>query len=636
VTSSTGRGRTAPRWLARTGPLLVLCAALVIAPFVLPGYLEDLLTRALAFGILAMSLDLLLGYTGLFSLGHAAFLGVGGYAAGMLMLRYQVGSLWAGVAAAIVVAAIVGAGFGVLALRVRGVYFLLVTFALGQLVVAAARHWAYLSPVGGGTVGIIGISLPSLGFSSTPSLTSSAFYFVAAAAAVISLIALRHFLATPLGFAAQGVRESEHRMRALGFNTWIVKYIVYVVGAAFAGLAGALLAYTDGIAVPETFDVETSTLVLLMVLIGGAGTLYGPLIGAVILVFGEYYASTATTERWPLILGGLFVATVMFARRGVVVTLFDLVRGWLAPALGRRGGGAGPAPGRPEGGSGDGRVPAAPGAAHAVTRPDADAELASPARTGGEAALAVEGLSKSFGGVGAVRDVSLTVAKGERLAVIGTNGAGKSTLFKLIAGDLAPTHGRVRLFGADITKAPVHRRAQLGIGRSFQLTSLLPQLTVWVNAWLAVQGVQSWRLQGARRASRHRDAGERVEALLAEWGLWELRDVVVAELGYGDQRRLEIVVALASHPRLLLMDEPTAGQTMEESLALVRHLRALPRDVTVVVIAHDMDLVFSVADRIVAMHEGRVIADGTGEDIQNDSAVQEIYMGVALAGEDAR
>jgi ABC-type branched-subunit amino acid transport system ATPase component/ABC-type branched-subunit amino acid transport system permease subunit len=651
VTSATGGGRGAPRWLARAGPLLLLCAALAVAPIVLPGYLEDLLTRALAFGILAMSLDLLLGYTGLFSLGHAAFLGVGGYAAGMLMLRYQVGSLWAGVAAAIVVAAIVGAGFGVLALRVRGVYFLLVTFALGQLVVAAARHWAYLSPVGGGTVGIIGISLPSLGFSSTPSLTSSAFYFVAAAAAVISLMALRHLLATPLGYAAQGVRESEHRMRALGFNTWIVKYIVYVVGAAFAGLAGALLAYTDGIAVPDTFDVETSTLVLLMVLIGGAGTLYGPLIGAVILVFGEYYASTATTERWPLILGGLFVATVMFARRGVVVTLFDLVRGRLAPALGRRGGGAGPAPARSEGGSGDGRVPAAPGAAHAVTppdadaepgaadavtRPDADAELASSPQAGGEAALAVEGLSKYFGGVGAVRDVSLTVAKGERLAVIGTNGAGKSTLFKLIAGDLAPTHGRVRLFGADITKAPVHRRAQLGIGRSFQLTSLLPQLTVWVNAWLAVQGVQPWRLQGARRASRHRDAEERVEALLAEWGLWELRDVVVAELGYGDQRRLEIVVALASRPRLLLMDEPTAGQTMEESLALVRHLRALPRDVTVVVIAHDMDLVFSVADRIVAMHEGRVIADGTGEDIQNDSAVQEIYMGVALAGEDAR
>jgi branched-chain amino acid transport system permease protein len=629
-------------WLARAGPLLLLCAALLIAPALLPEYLEDLLTRALAFGILAMSLDLLLGYTGLFSLGHAAFLGVGSYAAGMLMLRYQVGSLWAGVAAAIVVAAIVGAGFGVLALRVRGVYFLLVTFALGQLVVAAARHWAYLSPVGGGTVGIIGISLPSLGFSSTPSVTPSTFYFVAAAAAVVSLMALRHFLTTPLGYAAQGVREGEHRMRALGFNTWKVKYVVYVVGAAFAGLAGALLVYTDGIASPETFDVETSTLVLLMVLIGGAGTLYGPLIGAVILVFGEYYASTATTERWPLILGGLFVATVMFARRGVVVTIFDLVRRWMAPALGRRRGDPGRAPAGQEGGSGDGHVPSATGAARAAITPDPDADaeagadLAPPPRTRGEAALAVEGLSKYFGGVGAVRDVSLTVAEGERLAVIGTNGAGKSTLFKLIAGDLAPTHGRVRLFGSDITKAPVHRRAQLGIGRSFQLTSLLPQLTVWINAWLAVQGVQPWRLQGTRRASRHRDAGERVEALLSEWGLWELRDVVVANLGYGDQRRLEIVVALASNPRLLLMDEPTAGQTMEESLALVRHLRALPRDVTVVVIAHDMDLVFSVADRIVAMHEGRVIADGTGEEIQNDSAVQEIYMGVALAGEDAR
>jgi branched-chain amino acid transport system ATP-binding protein len=336
-------------------------------------------------------------------------------------------------------------------------------------------------------------------------------------------------------------------------------------------------------------------------------------LGAILLVFGEYYASSSAAERWPLILGALFVVTIMFARHGLAVAVVDR---WRRHGAGRRAA-------RPET-AGDSRAAEPASAAAAAPAP----------WTGGGVALEVADLAKHFGGVRAVQDVSLTVAEGERLAVIGTNGAGKSTLFRLIAGDLHPTHGRVALFGDDITGVPVHRRARLGIGRSFQLTSLFPHMTVWTNGWLAVQGVQPWRMQAVRRATSHGDAGNRLEGLLSEWGLWDLRDVPVAELGYGDQRRLEIVVALASEPRLLLMDEPTAGQTMEESQALARHLRALPRDVTVVVIAHDMDLVFSVADRIVVMHEGRIVASGTGEEIQNDPAVQESYMGVALAAED--
>jgi ABC-type branched-subunit amino acid transport system ATPase component/ABC-type branched-subunit amino acid transport system permease subunit len=618
VSAAVADRRGAPGWAKRVALLVACCAALAVLPAVLPDYLQDVMTKALIMGIFAMSLDLLLGYTGLFSLGHAAFLGMGGYAAGMLMIRYEVLNLWAGLVAGVVVAAIAALLFGLLALRVRGAYFLLVTFALGQLAVAAARDWAYLSPVGSGTEGLIGIGLPSFGSSLDSSLTTSDFYLVTAVALVLSFLALRHLLTTPLGYALQGVRESEPRMRALGYNTWTVKYVVYVVGAAFAGLAGALLAYSDGIAVPDTFGVNTSTLVLLMVLIGGAGTLYGPVLGAILLVFGEYYASSSAAERWPLILGALFVVTVMFARHGLAVAVVQRWRRHVARDGGRRP-----------------RV--AERDEHSGAEVDSLGPVAAPVRAAGapwtstEVALEVDGLAKHFGGVRAVQDVSLAVGKGERLAVIGTNGAGKSTLFKLIAGDLAPTHGRVALFGSDITGTPVHRRARLGIGRSFQLTSLFPHMTVWTNGWLAVQGVQPWRMQATRRATSHSDAGSRLEGLLSDWGLWELRDVPVAELGYGDQRRLEIVVALASDPRVLLMDEPTAGQTMEESQALARHLRALPRDVTVVVIAHDMDLVFSVADRIVVMHEGRIVASGTGEEIQNDAAVQESYMGVALA-----
>jgi ABC-type branched-subunit amino acid transport system ATPase component/ABC-type branched-subunit amino acid transport system permease subunit len=592
--------------------VLVLIAALAVAPLALPDYLEDVLSRALMLGVFAMSLDLLLGYTGLFSLGHAAFLGVGGYAAGMLMVRYGVESLWIGLVAAVVVAALVAALFGLLALRVQGVYFLLVTFALAELCVALARDWSFINPIGFGTEGLIGIGMPSLSFAESPVLTPTDLYFVASCAVVLTFMALRFLLRTPLGLAAQGVREREHRMRALGFNTWSVKYAIYVVGAMFAGVAGALLAYHDGIAVPETFNVEMSTLVLLMVLVGGAGTLYGPLIGAVLLVFGEYYASSEFPERWPLILGGLFVATVMLARRGLVLELFEAVRGRVVPAR---------------------EVQLSSNLSAADAAAAAEPAPAEPWTPGGEA-LAVAGLTKHFGGVHAVQDVSLTVSEGERLAVIGTNGAGKSTLFKLVAGDLPATEGTVSLFGEDITGTPVHRRAHLGIGRSFQTTSLFPAMTVWTNAWLAVQGVQPWRMQARRSARSHHHEGERLEALLREWGLWELRDAPVSELAYGDQRRLEIVVALASKPRVLLMDEPTAGQTMEESQALGRHLRRLPRDVTVVVIAHDMDLVFSVADRIVVMHEGRIVAEGTGEEIAGNAAVQESYMGAAVTAEE--
>jgi ABC-type branched-subunit amino acid transport system ATPase component/ABC-type branched-subunit amino acid transport system permease subunit len=629
VSVAPTRGVSARVWrLVRAGaPLVVICVILAILPALLPDYLQDVMTKALIYGIFAMSLDLLLGYTGLFSLGHAAFLGVGAYTAGMLMVRWNVPSLWIGLGAAAVIGALVAAVFGLLALRVRGVYFLLVTFALGQLGVAAAQHWEFLSPIGSGTQGIIGIGLPSISFSSAGILTPSQFYFVVAAATVVSLIAFRRFLATPLGYAAQGVREGESRMRAFGFNTWTVQYRIYIIGGMFAALAGVFLSYSDGIAVPDTFGVEVSTLVLLMVLIGGSGTLYGPLVGAVLLTFGEYYVSTAAPERWPLILGALFVVTIMFARQGIVVKALQL---WTGRPVFRPRHGAIAAP----------AVIDAPAAATsesaagvAAVDPRPRDGLASERDASAPAALTVHSLSKSFGGITALRDVSLEAGSGERLAIIGTNGAGKSTLFKIVAGDLRASSGRIALFGKDITRLPAHRRAKLGIGRSFQVTSLLGRATVWMNAWLAVQGGQRWDLQGLRSAERHRDAAARVEALLTEWDLWELRHVVAAELAYGEQRRLEVVAALASEPRLLLMDEPTAGQTMEESQALARHLSRLPRSVTVVVIAHDMDLVFSIADRIVVMHEGRIVADGTGQQIRDDPEVQESYMGMAAGVE---
>lgn len=608
---------SAQRPLARRlAPLAACTVVLLVLPSLLPAYLQDVMTKVLILAIFALSFDLLLGYTGLFSFGHAAFLGVGSYTAGMLMLRYGVTDFWIGALVGTAVAVLVGAAFGIVALRVRGSYFLLVTFALAQLLVSLATTWAYLSPGGNGSEGIFGISLPALDpFTST--LTTEDFYYLAGVVLILCFLALRRFLRTPMGLALQGVREAEVRMRALGFNTWTANYVSYVVASGFAGLAGVLLAYHDGIAVPATFGVYQSTLVILMVLIGGVGTLYGPLLGAALIVLADYYASTYATERSPLIIGTLFVLTVMFARRGIAGALKDTRR--LVARRRRDHPRAEPGAVPPD------AAPPPPVPARASTRGKRPA--------GSDPALTVAGLSKNFGGVHALEDVSLAVDKGERLAVIGTNGAGKSTLFDLISGELKPTRGQVSLFGADITRLPVHRRAQLGIGRSFQTNTLFPGLPVLMNVWLAMQAVQRWRWQVLRPAARHRETLDRAEALLVTWGLADVHDELAKDISYGEQRRLEIVLALASEPRLLLMDEPTAGQTLTESLALAEHLRALPRDVTAIVIAHDMDLVFSFADRIVVLHQGAIVAEGTSAEIQANPVVQETYMGTPMTSE---
>jgi len=278
------------------------------------------MTRALIFAIFALSLDVLWGYTGLFSLGQAAFFGVGGYTAGILIVRYGVSDFWIGAASGIVAAAIVGATFGLIALRTKGAQFLLVTFALGQLLQSLAISWGFLSN-SAGTEGVIGIIRPSLHLPVNVVLTDSNFYYLVYLVFISCFVLLSIFVRTPVGYALRGVRDSESRMRALGYDTWNYKFIAFIISAAFAGTAGVLVAYNDGIIVPDTFGVGTSTLVLLMVLIGGAGTLYGPVIGALSITLGENYASTYLPERWPLILGSAFVVAVMVVRGGLAVRL---------------------------------------------------------------------------------------------------------------------------------------------------------------------------------------------------------------------------------------------------------------------------------------------------------------------------
>ena len=243
------------------------------------------------------------------------------------------------------------------------------------------------------------------------------------------------------------------------------------------------------------------------------------------------------------------------------------------------------------------------------------------------AALTVAAVSRSFGGLTALSNVDLSLEPGERHAIIGPNGAGKTTLFNLIAGELAPTAGRISVFGQDVTRLPPERRAALGLARTFQVNTLFPNLTATENVLLAVQGTTPIKLRLHRPIESYRHLYERASALLDSVGLSGKGPIIVKTLSHGEQRQLEIALALAGNPRILLLDEPTAGLSPSESQRLVRLLKRLERALTLLVIEHDMDVVFEVAERITVLHDGKVIADGTRDHVKASPLVAEIYFG---------
>lgn len=302
------------RGLLRTAPAVALGIVLVALPPFMPYHVQSLATKALIFAIFTMSLNILTGHAGLFSLGHAAYFGAGAFAIGALSLHSGISSLWVGAPVAVLVAGLVAAILGIIALRVSGVYFLLITFALGQLLYSLAWKWSWLkSP---GAEGIAGIGKPGLGIEWFHWSATSFYYFVLLVFIVCFLLIYLN-MRSPFGLALRGVRECEGRMRCLGYHAWLYKYVAFIVAGLFAGVAGVLFAYHNGLVLPVHVDVTTSTLVMLMVIIGGAGTLFGPLIGAVVIVFVEFFASVLSPERWPLILGAVFVVSVMYLRGGI-------------------------------------------------------------------------------------------------------------------------------------------------------------------------------------------------------------------------------------------------------------------------------------------------------------------------------
>jgi branched-chain amino acid transport system permease protein len=321
TTASAAREFRKPRHFL---PQSVFIFSLVILPFFIPSYYQGIATKILIFAIFAASLDILYGYTGLFSMGHSVYFGVGGYTAGLLMTRLGIDSFWIEAPLSLVMAGFVAAVFGVIALRVKGIYFLLVTFALGELMVSLATSWKILSTDPKSTEGILGINYPNLGL--PVEWDNIRYYYFVLIVFIICGGLIQSFIKSPFGLSLQGIRQAEARMLALGYNTWLTKLIAFVVAGMFAGLAGVLIAYYDGFMVPADFGVVNSTLALVMVIIGGAGTIYGALVGAAFITVVEQFASSFMPERWPLILGAAFVLTVMFARGGIWPAFLRLIR----------------------------------------------------------------------------------------------------------------------------------------------------------------------------------------------------------------------------------------------------------------------------------------------------------------------
>ena len=244
----------------------------------------------------------------------------------------------------------------------------------------------------------------------------------------------------------------------------------------------------------------------------------------------------------------------------------------------------------------------------------------------GQHALELEAVSRYFGALVALADINFTLGAGERRAVLGSNGAGKTTLFNAITGDFPPTTGRVRLFGEDVTDLPVHERIRRGLRRTYQISLLFGGLSVMDSIYLACRGVSRRRFS-LRRARRDDSAMHAAETLVGAVNLEEVQGHLVSTLSHGQQRQLEIALALAGAPRLALLDEPAAGLSPSERADLVEILQSLPRHMSFIIIEHDMDVALRVADSVTMMHNGRVFKEGTPDEIENDPEVQELYLG---------
>ena len=608
----------------------LIALGLIAVPFVLPWFdaAPNTVNRILVWGLFGIGFDILFGYTGLLSFGQSALYGTGGFVAAYLLTRagfpYVVLALLIGTAAA----AAVGYLVGLIALRRTGIHFAMITVAIAEVF-----YFVEFNPLAdwtGGENGLPGVPTPSLylGFTTVHFTTGWALYpFIAFCYFIGIVIALR-IVRSPVGAIFRAIRDNPLRAAALGHNIHSYKLAAFVIAAAYAGLAGGLLGVLQAFMPPEAFTFDTSGQLVIQTAIGGTGTLFGPLLGAAVWLFlQDFLQSTlGLGAAWKLALGLVFVVLVCFLRQGIAGAIRDLY------GLVARIGAPRSSPGAPPPTASGATEAAAPGRA---SRPaSAPAATIMPAyhpvpRSYTGPILEATGLTKHYGGVMANTGINFTVNQGELRGIIGPNGAGKTTFFRMLTCEVPPTSGRIVFEGRDITGMSVTQVCQLGLTKSYQVNQLFNRLTVRQNLTIAVLAELrgKFRLDLLRSVSGIPGLEEQVERTLELVNLTARCDTPVSGLAYGEKRRLEVGLALAAAPALLLLDEPLAGMSPAERVETVKLLKSISQGRTLIVIDHDMDALFELAERITVLQEGRVLAEGTPEEIKGNARVQEAYLG---------
>jgi branched-chain amino acid transport system permease protein len=611
--------------MLKSRPFLVealTAAGLLIAPFILPhlGFAPNTVNRIIVWGLFGIGFDILFGFTGLLSFGQSAFYGTGGFVAAYLLTQagfpYVIPALLIGMVAA----AVVGWLIGLIALRRTGIYFAMITVAIAEVFFFV--EFNPLSAFTGGENGLPGVPTPSLplGFTTLNFDTGWALYQFLAVCYFIGIVLALRIVRSPVGAIFRAIRENPMRARAVGHSIHGYKLTAFVIAAAYAGFAGGCLGVLQAFMPPDAFTFDTSGQLVMQAAIGGTGTLFGPLLGAAVWLFLQDFLQGALGlgAAWKLVLGLVFVLLVCFLRRGLIGGIKDLY----ALATGKRAAVepkeensetvAHPAAARPA------QVPAAAAPAHRRRETGSTGPI-----------LQATGLTRRFGGLVANNDIDFSVDHGTLHGIIGPNGAGKSTFFKMLTCELPPSSGRIVFEGRDITGMSVTDVCQLGLTKSYQVNQLFNRLTVRENVTVAALAELRgrFRLDLFHNMRKMPELNDQVERTLELVKLTGRVDTPVSDLAYGEKRRLEIGLALASSPSLLLLDEPLAGMSPRERVETVALLKSIGQGRTMIVIDHDMDSLFELVSKVTVLQEGRVLVEGTPDEIKNNEKVQEAYLG---------